>query len=187
MKANRLNKLLGLSAALCLWLGASAMTAQAAASADEREVRNVVNNVFDNLKNGNYRELYAVLPDAMQKKISQDKFVSTLARSRDAYELSSLEVGTVRVKGDLAVVDTVLYGRLKKPVESDGKIVVQQYLVREGKSWRVATGDNATINRFLKANPDFAKEFPIRAPQIYVKNERGAWIDVSSLARRRKK
>ncbi len=170
---------------LCALWGWAAQTARAAPS-DESDVRNVVNQVFSDLKAGNYSQLYDTLPDAVQKKIARDKFTNALTRSRDSYELDRMEVGAVRVKGDLAVADTTLYGRVKKPLNGEGKIVAQQYLVREGGRWRVATGDNATINRFLKANPTFAKQFPVRQPRIYFKDDKGKWIDLSVLARQRR-
>jgi hypothetical protein len=98
------------------------------------------------------------------------------------YKLDRLEIGKVRVSGDIATVDTVMYGRLLRPVESEGKIVAQQYLVREDGRWRVATGDRATVRRFLDANPKFAKKFPIREPRIYMKRD-GRWVDVSKILR----
>jgi hypothetical protein len=54
--------------------------------------------------------------------------------------------------------------------------VVQQYLIREDGQWRVATGDNATVNRFLKANPTFAA-VPIKRPNAYV-NQNGKWVEI---------
>jgi hypothetical protein len=96
------------------------------------------------------------------------------------YRLDRLEVGRVRVSGDHAVVDTVMYGRLLRPAQSDGKIVAQQYLVREDGRWRVATGERATIRSFLSANPKFARKFPIREPRIYMKRD-GRWVDVSNI------
>jgi hypothetical protein len=96
------------------------------------------------------------------------------------YELDRMEVGAVRTSGDLAVVDTVFYGRVFQPIQSEGKIVAQQYLVREDGKWRVATGDRQTVKRFLAANPRFAQKFPIRQPRIYIKRE-GKWMDISAL------
>jgi hypothetical protein len=98
------------------------------------------------------------------------------------YGLDRMEIGAIRTSGDIAVVDTVMYGRIHRPIESDGKIVAQQYLVREGGRWRVATGDPATIKQFLAANPGFGKKFPIRQPRVYVKRD-GRWVDVSSVAK----
>jgi hypothetical protein len=158
-----------------------------AAAPNEQEVRGVVYQIFNDLKSGNFSRLYDSLPDSVQKKTSRDKFVNALSRSRDSLELERMDVGAVRVKGDLAVADTVLYGRVKKPLQGEGKVVAQQYLVRQNGRWRVATGDTATINQFLKANPDFAKKFPVRRPQVFFKNERGAWVDLNSLMKNRKR
>ena len=94
------------------------------------------------------------------------------------YQLDRLEIGAVRVTNNLAVVDTIMYGRVLQPVTAEGKIVVQQYLVREDGSWRVATGDNQTIRRFLAANPAFGKKFSIRPPRVYVKQNKG-WFEVN--------
>ena len=174
-------KIKRLTLALCLLtLGFNA------ARANVNEVRSAVWDVFNNLKAGNYSQLYDSLPDNVQKKVTREKFTNALARSRDNYEVDRMDVGAIRVKGDLAVVDTVLYGRLKKPFQGDGKIVAQQYLVRQNGRWRVATGDTATVNQFLKANPGFAKQFPVRQPQVLFKNDRGEWIDVRSLMKKRK-
>jgi hypothetical protein len=67
---------------------------------------------------------------------------------------------------------------VSQPIQAEGKIVVQQYLVREDGKWRVATGDRETIQRFLKSKPAFARRFPIRQPRIYV-NQNGKWIEFS--------
>jgi hypothetical protein len=166
--------------------GLLALAFGATARANENEVRNAVWDVFNNLKAGNYSQLYDSLPDSAQKKIARDKFTQALTRARGNYEIDRMDVGAVRVKGDLAVVDTTLYGRIKKPLQGDGKIVSQQYLVKQNGRWRVATGDAATVNQFLKANPVFAKQFPVRQPHIYFKNERGEWIDVRSLMKKKK-
>ena len=105
-------------------------------------------------------------------------FNSMLQKTRSMYQLDRLDVGAVRVANNLAVVDTVMYGRVLQPMTAEGKIVVQQYLVREDGAWRVATGDNQTIRRFLAANPAFAKRFAIRPPRVYVK-QNGGWMEVN--------
>ena len=68
-----------------------------------------------------------------------------LRRAQDRYVLDSINIGTIRVSGNIAVADTELFGRVSQPFPAEGKIVVQQYLVREEGKWRVATGDTATI------------------------------------------
>jgi hypothetical protein len=147
---------------------------------DNAEVRGVAQRIFQQLKSGDYNALYETLPTAQQRRISRERFTRSLSRTRDLYELDKLEIGAVRTSGDLAVVDTVMYGRVLRPIQSEGKIIAQQYLVREDGSWRVATGDRATVQKFLAANPTFARKFPLRQPRVYVKRD-GRWVDVSSL------
>ena len=154
--------------------------ATARAASDDSEVRGVVERIFQQLKSGNYSALYDVLPSNSRRRVTRERFTGMLERTRDMYDLQRIEIGAVRTSGDIAAVDTVMYGRVHKPVESDAKIVAQQYLVREDGRWRVATGDRATVKRFLAANPEFAKKFPIREPRAYVKRD-GRWVDVSSL------
>jgi hypothetical protein len=148
-------------------------------ASDEAEVRGVVQTIFERLKAGQYDELYELLPAASRSRMSRERFTNALRRSSGTYRLDRLEIGAVRVSGDIAAVDTVMYGSVERPVEAEGKIVVQQYLVREEGKWRVATGDRATVQRFLAANPSFAKKFPIREPRVFVKRD-GQWIDLTS-------
>ena len=166
--------------AALLSLAALPVATLARAASDEAEVRSVVQQDFNQLKSGQYEALYDSLPADSKKRISRERFSSALRRTEDMYKLDRLEIGRVRVSGDMAVADTVTYGRLLRPVESDGKIVAQQYLVREDGRWRVATGDRATVRRFLDANPKFAKKFPIREPRIYMKRDK-RWVDVTSI------
>ena len=158
-----------LTAGFCLDLSA-------ARASEESEVRGVVQKVFQQLQSRDYGSVYDSLPAATRNRMSRDRFTNALKRSQDRYVLDRLNIGAVRVSGNIAVADTELYGRLAKPFEAEGKIVVQQYLVREDGKWRVATGDTATIQRFLKSNPAFARKFPIRQPRIYVKQD-GKWIE----------
>jgi hypothetical protein len=162
---------------IALVLLATPTTTARAASVDG-EVRAVVQRVFDQLKAGQYNSLYEILPSASRARISRERFNATLQRTRDMYALDRIDVGAVHVSNNLAVVDTVMYGRVLRPMAAEGKIVVQQYLVREEGSWRVATGDNQTIRRFLSANPGFGRKFSIRSPLVYVK-QNGRWIQVN--------
>jgi hypothetical protein len=151
---------------------------------EEAEVRNTVLRIFNQLKGGEYSALYDSLPSSTRTRMSRERFVAALERSREAYRLDSIEIGAVRIVGDLAAVDTVMYGHIAKPIEGDGKLVVQQYLVKENGSWRVATGDRATIDRFLKSNPGFARRFPIKRTRAFIKND-GKWVEVPFGARPR--
>jgi hypothetical protein len=147
-----------------------------AQASDTSEVRSTVQNVFEQLKSRNYSELYDLLPGTSRNRMSRDRFVTALQRAQDFYQLDRLEIGAVKVSGNLAVVDTVLYGRVVAPIQAEGKIVVQQYLLREDGKWRVATGDQSAVKRFLAQNPGFSKGFKIRQPRIYVK-QNDKWIE----------
>ena len=161
---------------LILICGASGLAA-AAAPSDQSDVRNAVQHIFNQLKSGQYGSLYDSLPSSSRSRISREQLVQGLQRSQSFFQLQRIEIGAVRVSGDFAVVDTVMYAHITKPLDSDGKIIVQQYLVREDGTWRVATGDNATINTFLKNNPSFGKKFPIKKPQAFI-NQDGKWVPI---------
>src|SRR6266550_5406892 len=151
---------------------------QATLGSDESEVRGIVRQVFEQLKSHDYNSLYDVLPSTSRARMSKERFIKGLQRAEDTYALDRLEIGAIRVAGNLAVVDTVLYGRVVNPIQAEGKIVVQQYLVREEGKWRVATGDQGTVKRFLNSNPAFRKGFTIRKPRIYIKQD-GKWLEFS--------
>ena len=147
-----------------------------AQSSEESAVRAVVQQVFSQLQSHDYSSVYDSLPSSTRGRMSKLRFISALQRAQDRYVLDRIGIGKVRVAGDLAVVDTELFGRISQPFAAEGKIVVQQYLVREDSKWRVATGDSSTIQRFLKSNPGFARKFPIRQPRIYVK-QNNKWVE----------
>jgi hypothetical protein len=150
-----------------------------ALASDETDVRAVVQQVFQRLQSHDYASVYDSLPSSTRSRMSRERFSSALKRTQDRYILDRLNIGAVRVSGNIAVADTELYGRISQPFEAEGKIVVQQYLVREDGQWRVATGDAATIQKFLKANRAFARQFPIRQPKIYVK-QNGKWVGIAN-------
>lgn len=145
-------------------------------ASDVSDVRNTVQTVFEQLKSRNYEGLYDLLPDSSRSRLSRDRFVSALQRAQDFYQLDRLEIGAVKVAGNLAVVDTVLYGRVVAPIQAEGKIVVQQYLLRENGKWRVATGDQSAVRKFLAANPGFSRGFRVRPPRVYVK-QNNKWVE----------
>ncbi len=156
----------------------------AATPSDESEVRGAVQRIFDQLKAGQYEALYDSLPSSSRTRLSRDQLVNGLKRTSSLYQLQRMEIGAVRVSGNLAVVDTVMYAHVAPPFNADGKLVVQQYLVREDGSWRMATGDRATIDRFLKSNPSFARKFPIKRPHIFTKQD-GKWVEFQPPERKR--
>jgi len=150
---------------------------QSAQASDESDVRAAVQQIFDQLKAGQYEALYDTLPSSSRARITRDRFVTALGNTRNLYQLDRIEIGSPRISGNIAVVETTMYAHITKPFDGDGKLVVQQYLIREDGKWRVATGDNATINRFLKSNPAFARKFPIQRPRAFI-HQNGKWIEM---------
>ncbi len=165
-----------LCATLFMMMLLTASTAIVAQSSEESAVRSVVQQVFSQLQKHDYGSVYDSLPSSTRTRMTKSRFISALQRAQDRYVLDGIDIGKVRVSGNLAVVDTELLGRITQPFATEGKIVVQQYLVREDGNWRVATGDNGTIQRFLKSNPSFARKFPIRPPRIYMK-QGDKWVE----------
>ena len=160
-----------------LWLLlTTAVGVPVTAATDQSDVRSTVQSVFDQLKAHNYSALYDLLPGSARTRLSRERFVSSLERAQGFYQLDRMDVGAIKVSGSLAVVDTVLYGRIVNPIQAEGKIVAQQYLVREEGKWRVATGDQSTVRKFLAGNPGFGKGFKIREPQIYMK-QGDKWVE----------
>jgi len=157
-------------------------SAALAAPSDQSDVRAAVQRIFNQLKNGEYSSLYDALPSSARSRTTRERLAQGLQRTQDTFELQKIEIGSVSVSGNLAVVDTTMYAHVK-PLNADGKLVVQQYLVREDGSWRVATGDTATVNRFLQSNPAFAKRFPIRKPQAFV-YQNNKWVPIPLGAKR---
>lgn len=181
MKINY-SRLSGIGCAAVLLL-ISASASFVAQSSEESAVRAVVQQVFSQLQSHDYGSVYDSLPLSTRTRLPKSRFVSSLQRAQDRYVLDRIGIGKVRVAGNLAVVDTELFGRISQPFPAEGKIAVQQYLVREDGKWRVATGDNGTIQRFLKSNPSFARKFPIRQPRIYVKQGE-KWVEFKGVGGR---
>ncbi len=169
-----------LAVVFLLTLGGSSVASAAPVgiASDAAEARGTIERAFQQLKGGDYNSLYEVLPTASQRRVTRERFVGALERTRGMYELERLEIGTVRIAGDLGMVDSVVYGRVRAPFAGEAKIVARQYLVREGGHWRVTTGDAATIRPLLATNPAFAKKYPFAQPRIYLKRD-NRWVDIS--------
>jgi hypothetical protein len=148
----------------------------ATGKASQAEVRSTVQSVFEQLKSQNYSALYDLLPGSARSRMSRERFVGALQRAQGFYQLDRMDIGAIKLSGNLAVVDTVLYGRIVNPIQAEGKIVAQQYLVREDGKWLVATGDQATVKKFLASNPAFGKGFKLREPRIYIK-QGDKWVE----------
>jgi hypothetical protein len=77
-------------------------------------------------------------------------------------------------------VDTIIYGGLKRAVNvngeevKEGRVSVQQYLLKEEGRWRITTADKRTTDFFLQRNPEFKQQFQLTQPQFALK-QNGKW------------
>lgn len=152
-----------------LIIAALPQTLPSASLDDAAQVRSTVRRVFDQMKSRQYDSLYDSLSASSRSRISRQRFTSSMQRMDNAYQLERIEVGRVRLSGNRAVVDTVIYGRVLKPAEGEGKIVAQQTLVREDGEWRVDSGSTAA-------------GLSSTSSRIYLKRD-GRWVDITAALR----
>jgi hypothetical protein len=136
---------------------------------DRAEVRSSVRRIFDQLKSRQYDALYDSLSESSRKRVTRQRFITSMQKWDDVYQIDRVEVGAVSVRGNQAVANTVIYGRMLKPSEGEGKIVAQQTLVREQGEWRVAS---ASTGAGLSG----------RTARIYLKRD-GRWVDITAAMR----
>lgn len=162
--------------AAALWLPGAAQPAGRAGTP-----RGAVQAFFTLLKAGQYASLHEYLPSKLQQQMSPEQLGRNLKRLETFIRIEKLEIGRVQQKGDYAVVDTTIYGRLTRPVRLDdveiteGRVSVQQYLFKEGGRWKIATADNRTRDFFLNENPAFKDQFQFSQPKFEFRSG-GRWI-----------
>lgn len=148
------------------------------------DAKGAVNSFFSLLKGQKYTALYEYLPGEMQQKVSREQLTSSLKRLSSFITIEKMDIGRVQQKGDFAVADTTIYGKLARPVKStegktdkqaqEGKVAVQQYLFKENGHWKVATADSSARSYFLKKHPDFKQGFQFTQPRFFIK-QNGQW------------
>lgn len=153
---------------------------QALAQSKPSNARGAVETFFSLLKSQKYDALYDFLPSQFQQQTTRQQLEQSLKRLNAFLVIEKLEIGRVQERGEYAVVDTMIYGRLKQPMKfenteiSEGRAIVQQFLFRENQQWKLATADNRSQSFFLKRNPDFNKQFEITRPRFEFK-QNGKW------------
>lgn len=167
---------LALSMCWLLLVGASAAQQKPADNA----ARQTVEKFFALLKTQQYAQLYDFLPGELQGQLTREQLTMSLRRLDSFLAIERLQIGRVQQQGDFAVVDTTIYGRLKKPLRfgeaeiTEGRVAAQQYLFKESGQWKVVTADDRTRAYFLKRNPDFNQQFRLTRPQFAFK-QNGQW------------
>jgi hypothetical protein len=142
--------------------------------------RAAIQSFFEHLKMQRYDALYEYLPAQVQKQITREQLAFSMKRLDSILQIEKMEIGRVQQRGDFAVIDTVLYGRLKRPVKIDGqdanegRVAVQQLLLKEGERWKVITADDRSRRIFQQTNPEFDQGFQFKPPRFEFK-QNGVW------------
>jgi len=172
-----LKRLLFLFVAVIHFSALNYMYGAAQSDDQSKDARAAVNKFFLLLKSRSYPALYEFLPSDLQRQITREQLALSLMRLDSFISIERLEIGRVQGHGDFAVVDTTIYGKLKKPVMingdqvSEGRVAAQQFLYREAGRWKVVSADNRTQSFFLKRNADFSKQFRITQPRFEFKQK----------------
>lgn len=154
------------------------------ALAQSKDARGAVQNFFVLLKSQKYSELYNFLPSELQKQTTREQLTNSLKRLEAYLAIERMEIGRVQQRGELAVVDTTIFGSLKRAMEingqqvKEGRVSVQQYLFKENGLWKVVTADNRARDFFLKRNPNFKQQFQLTQPQFAFREggkQNGKW------------
>lgn len=150
----------------------------------QADAKGAVSSFFSLLKGQKYAALYDYLPAEMQQKMSRDQLTNSLKRLNSFISIEKMDIGRIQQKGDFAVVDTTIYGKLTRPMRpnegeankqpQEGKVAVQQYLFKENGHWKVATADSSARNYFLKKHPEFKQGFQFTQPRFFIK-QNGQW------------
>src|SRR5262245_66280843 len=103
-----------------------------------KDARAAVNKFFLLLKSRSYPALYEFLPSDLQRQVTREQLAMSLMRLDSFITIERMEVGRVQARGDFAVVNTTIYGKLKKPVTvngeeiNEGRIQTKQLMLRAG-------------------------------------------------------
>jgi hypothetical protein len=149
-------------------------------NSQSKDARSATRAFFSLLRSQQYASLHDFLPSQLQKQITPEQLALSLKRLDSFIAIEKMEIGRVQQKGDLAVIDTTIYGRLKKPLTmdgeevSEGRVAVQQYLFKENNRWKIATANNRTRDYFLRQHPEFEKQFQLTQPRFELKRD-GQW------------
>lgn len=173
------NKTSALAVALLLFFTANSFVVNSQAQSN-RTPRAAVQQFFALLKAQQYDRLYEMLPSQSQQQVPRAQFAASLKRLDEFLTIEKMQTGRTQEHGEFAVVDTTMYGKLKKPLQINGQQITagrataQQYLRKENGQWKIVTADERTRALFLKQNPDFAQQFELTRAQ-FAFQQNGQW------------
>lgn len=156
------------------------VSSAAQSNAGGRTPRAAVQQFFTLLKAQQHDKLYGLLPAQLQQQITREQLSASLKRLDEFLIIEKLQVGRVQEHGEFAVVDTTIYGKLKKPMKFNeqeitaGRATAQQYLRKENGQWKIVTADERTRAAFLKQHPEFSQQFQLTRAQFAVQ-QKGQW------------
>ncbi|MGH9765958.1 MAG: hypothetical protein ACREAB_00875 [Blastocatellia bacterium] len=175
-----MKKTLFLSVAIIICSALIFTSGAAQINGQSKDARAAVNKFFSLLKSRSYPALYEFLPSDLQRQITREQLSFSLKRLESFILIEKMEISRVQERGDYAIADTTIYGKLIKPMKinneeiSEGRILAQQYLLKENGQWKIASADGRMLNHFLKRNPDFNKQFQFNQPKFEFK-QNGEW------------
>lgn len=148
---------------------------------DEKAIRTSLQRYFTALKTGQYQKLYDSLPVSFQKQTTRAELADNLGRLGQFLKVRRMEIGKIEQRGDLAVVETTIYGQLTKPLNlnggeiEQGRVTARQYLIREAGSWKIASTSERALRSFLKERPEAANLFEQSHTRFELFSQ-GSWV-----------
>lgn len=168
---------------VCCALAIASTTFIADAQTSAGNPRSAVQSFFSLLKAQKYAELHDFLPSQLQKQTTREQLAESLKRLDQFLTVQRMEISRVQQRGDYAVVDTAIYGSLKRTMNlngeevKEGRVSVQQYLLKEDGRWRITPADKRSGDYFVKRNPEFKQQFQLAQPQFALK-QNGKWTPI---------
>lgn len=140
-------------------------------------VEQAVRRTFEMIRAHDYRSAYLALPNEVRRVTTLQNFIADLRESESRYVADNIEIKDIQVADKFALAHTTMYGRTFYSRSAEGKIVIQQLLILEDGTWRVATGYKTFYKLLKKQQPELAKKYRIRAARVYTRDGNG-WSEV---------
>lgn len=174
---------------VCLVLFSLTTVVPAQSQGSDAPVRATLQALFKVLRDKDVNAFYRYLPGRQQQQVRREDLVQFVSQATPYVTFQRGQVGEVQLIGNFAVADTILFVNLRNPQKKpgdrqpeliDAKIVMQQYLLREGTEWKLATGDTQTRADFIASIPEFKQGFVLHTDRLYVLRE-SKWVEVKDI------